>query len=746
MNVKKFLIFFLGLVASFSVFSLGASAAPILFNPIPENNSYVSGGERTFSIEIKEENLNTSTVMLNIIEKSAYEKGEPWDVYLMTCTNSTPSDWVCTKTISLAIVGSDTVEYFYFTANDTFGNSGFNGTKENPLRFTLDRNPPEITFINPKNESWVSGVLNITLDVKDVSSGVNDSSVFYSFDNSSWFSTTKNIYYKAKWNTSTVENNQTVTIYAKASDKIGNTGYKRINVTVDNEFPLISVIQPLENQTVSGIIGLKIIVKDVYSGINNLTVSYSVDGFVRGMSCSGTIFDYTCDSYFDTKLVSDGFRTINFSSSDNAGNTNSTSLLINVDNKILSVSIIHPTNNAYIRGVTWVNATVSDPTKFQGAKLKIGETWYVMGCSNGRCYYSWNTSKFAEGVYNLFVNVTSNLDYLVNSSISVTVDNTKPNITIDSPVEEKVNGTIYPRVIVTDTYGVNPEKIIFNISSYSSGMSCSKFVEGKKYVCGGNFNTTLLADGYYVLYFYAEDLAGNSNSINKTLYVENGVSGLQQTTEIQQTTTTLPTQTQPRNESIPQIGGIIEAVSNFFKSIEFSDVFLPMISVLTIFIFITLGFRLFPKKFIVIKKEIFNVENFFNQEQTALHFVYNYLLAITSGTSTDTKGYLRSALAFIKRMEKVSIREKMEKSLGELKDKKGFIKEFDETYSKDRNARENYIERIHGLLLDALKEKDEEKIKEIVKEAQEVCANFLTFSKNEFSLYKKFEKILRREK
>lgn len=742
MKVKGLLIIFLTLVSFFLSLTFIVFATPVLFNPIPENNSYVPGGDRTLYINITEENLNTSTVNLNIIEKSAYDRGEAWDVYLMPCSNSTPSSWTCSKTISLAIVGSDTVEYFYFTANDTSGSIGFNGTRDSPLRFTLDRNLPDITFVNPTNESWVSGTLNITLDVEDVSSGVNDSIVMYSFDNSTWLNTTKDNYYKAAWNTSTLGNNQTVTIYTKASDKIGNTGYEKINVTVDNEYPSISILQPSQNQTVNGIISLRINAKDNYSGINNSTVSYKVGTITRTMDCSGTKYNYTCDEYFDTKLVSDGLRTINFSVSDDAGNTNSSSISVNVDNTVLSVSIINPANNAYIRGINYVNATVSDPTKLQGAKLKIGESWYNMTCANNKCYYLWNTSGIVEGTYTLFVNVTSSLNYLVNSSISVTVDGTKPNITIDSPVEEKVNGTIYPRAIVTDTYGVYPNATKFNISSHSSGMSCSKFVEGKRYVCGGNFNTTFLTDGYYTLYFYAEDLAGNNNSMSKTLLVQNGIITPTTTTTIlpSQTTTTLPT-----NETVGEEGAVtlIEVISNFFTPSKSPYTPLIISIVLAVSIASVYTLRSLPRKVIKIKKKTFNVEDFFNKEQTALHFIYNYLLGITSGTA-DTTRYLKSALAFLEKMDKKSIvKEEMEKSLENLKQKdklRDFVEKFKETYSDDGRIREKYIGKINKLLSGALNEKDEGKIKEIAKEAEQVCLDFKSFSEKELSLYREYKK------
>ena len=119
-----------------------AFSQPILFNPIPQNNSYVPGGPRNFTINITSENLNVSSVFLHIKAKDEVS----WATYQMECNNYTLQDWFCITPVPFEIVGSDTVELYYFEASDLDGNVGYNGTADSPLKLTVDKNPPTISW------------------------------------------------------------------------------------------------------------------------------------------------------------------------------------------------------------------------------------------------------------------------------------------------------------------------------------------------------------------------------------------------------------------------------------------------------------------------------------------------------------------------------------------------------------------------------------------------------------------------
>lgn len=497
---------------------------PVLSEPFPEDGSYALGGDKTFSINITEENLDQSTAKLHIKSIDSAD----WDTYSLSCTIR-GGLWYCTATVSLDIVGSDTVEQFYFEANDTYDNYGNYGSESSPLLTTIDINPPEISFLNPENGTWVSSTETIQLDVNDISSGVDETTIQYSFDNSNWQSVDSE--YQATWDTTSRADGSTVTIYARASDVLGNTGTAQASVRVDNGNPVTTIVTPTASQTLSGIVNVEINTEDAYSGINNAQVKYEIQSTERTMDCVASGNGYTCDEYLDTTQFSDGNYTLNFYVYDNAGNLDQSSVSIIVDNTRSSISITNINNNGYVKDVVTVYAKVTNPSEavtgvdFKWRSSSSSGDWESMDCdSNYECSATWDTTSLSEGQYTLTVNATGTMDYLVSHQITVTVDNTDPVLSIQQPTGTYVSGVFHPKVIVTDTYQVNPMTVKFEIEESGTGvndMNCLMQTQGKKYICTGNYNSSLIDDGTYTLTFTASDWAGNSNSTSKAIIINN---------------------------------------------------------------------------------------------------------------------------------------------------------------------------------------------------------------------------------
>jgi flagellar basal body-associated protein FliL len=422
-------------------------AAPFLYNPIPLNNSIFSGGEIDFRINITESDLNTSSAVLHIISQDAYIQNESWENYSMSCTNYLSGEWNCSKKISFPIVGSDTIELFYFEAKDNSGNIGLNGTSNisQALRFSLDRKAPMIEFVNPKNSTWVSGIETIEINVYDALTGVNYSTVNYSFDRINWFNTTKSTYFTAVWNTTSLANNQTVTIYARASDNVNNANETSINVTVDNELPQIRIISPSQSQNLKLAATFSINAIDLYSGMKS--ASFSIGGITESMDCSGNVSNYTCTKLFDTFRISDGTYTLNFSATDNAGNTNTTSVQVEISNIKSAITINYPYNNSQIRNITTIRASLSDPLYVNDVRYLVNKAGNIlennsMSCSwdYSSCTANLNTTKYADGEYILLVKSVSNQrGILANSSIVVIFNNTP--IATGSTINITINQT-----------------------------------------------------------------------------------------------------------------------------------------------------------------------------------------------------------------------------------------------------------------------------------------------------------------
>lgn len=512
------------------VFSVIAFADPVLHDPKPANNTFISGGLREFSINITDDNLNSTTVALHVIAESAFQQGENWDIHLLTCVN-TSTEWKCSKNISFAVAGSDTVELFFFRANDTGGVSNTSGTMTSPLRLILDRTPPSIVFVSPTNDNFVSGNKTISLTVSDTSSGVDVSTVQYSLDNSTWISLTNvsAASFQGTWNTTTYSNNQTVTLYARASDKVLNNATSRINVTVDNEKPKIKILSP-STLAYTGNVNLQVNVNDTFSGIALGAVNYTIGSFSGTLGCSGDKFNATCTAVFDTSKLSDGNYTASFSTKDTAENSVSDSVMIKTDNTKPGITITHPPSSFHAKGNLTINVSLTNAqniVNYVRVFIDRVSPFFNMTCNTNltSCLYTLNTTQYTDGDYTLKAEGINQRGFDVTASIPFTIDNTKPLTNIFSPSTSSVKGTFKIEYSVTDVFAVNKDSGSIKIGTATNSTTCSVTSPGKTMTCSTDFNSQILADSDYTLEVFGSDKAGNIGSGSKSVAIVNVGSG-----------------------------------------------------------------------------------------------------------------------------------------------------------------------------------------------------------------------------
>ncbi|MBI2542791.1 MAG: Ig-like domain-containing protein [Candidatus Aenigmarchaeota archaeon] len=506
------------------IFSSIGLAAPLLHDPSPINNTFIAGGTKTFSINITESSLNSSSPVLYIISLNAYQQGESWDTNALTCVNAT-NEWNCSKALSFAIAGTDTIELFYFEAKDTSGATGSSGTSSNPYRLTLDRNPGSISFASPTNGSYVSGNKTIAVDATDASSGIDNNTAQYSFDNSSWtiFKTISASRFEDTWNTTTLSNNQTVTIYAKASDKVGNTAYGQINVTVDNEIPGLKILSP-SPLVYTGSVQLQVTANDSYSGIGS--VRYVAGSLSGSLGCTGGNYNATCSAIMDSSQLSDGNYTVTFTVTDMAGNSKNDSVIIKTDNTKPGISILSPTTNSHIRGSVLVNASLSNAKNIVNyVELSLVGTSFKanMTCDSNisKCDYTLNTSSVSDGTYTLRATGVNQAGFDVTSNIGVTIDNIKPVLSISLPGASAAKGTFKVEYSVVDGFSVNDNTARFKFGNTEKTASCGVHISGKNMVCSADFDSTSMEDGEHTLEVFGDDKAGNTGSSSKKIKIDN---------------------------------------------------------------------------------------------------------------------------------------------------------------------------------------------------------------------------------
>jgi hypothetical protein len=155
-------------------------------------------------------------------------------------------------------------------ATDAAGNVGTSA----PVSVTLsnDKTPPTLSMTSPSNNSTVGGTVNVTVSASD---NVGVSIVSYYFG-STYLGSSSVAPYTYAWNTVNSPvgvNNLTAIAY----DAAGNSTATGVSVTVsrDTVAPTVSITNPLNGYTLSGVLSLTISASD---NVAVTSVSYYLDG------------------------------------------------------------------------------------------------------------------------------------------------------------------------------------------------------------------------------------------------------------------------------------------------------------------------------------------------------------------------------------------------------------------------------------------------------------------------------------
>ena len=487
--------------------SVHVNAAPSIFGPMPTNNSFSGRGSINFSVNVTSSSLDTSTVRLFVISEDAYIHGETWDNYTMQCASYQQDSWTCKKAVSFSIAGTDTLEFFYFEATDADGKSSL-GDENASLRFKIDRTPPEIIFMIPKNNTFVSGIADLEITTKDGISGVNLSTVRFSIDNTTWNDVVNGA---GQWNSSAYSNNQTVIIYVTATDNVGNINVSNISVIVDNEAPSILVISPHDNEVLKDVVTLKINVSDRYSGVDKNNVKYIFGYINKLLICQVP----ECTATLNTSVLSDAKYNLTFIANDKAGNVNSVSVPVTTKNEKPVISIAPV---IYLRNSVTINVSITNPADtITDVSLKVGNDLAKMSCSSDftSCSYKLDTKSFADGAYTLTANANNTAGYNLRISINSVIDNTNPAIEIDT--KSIVKGGFAINAVIKDNNNANSAAISIN----GADLLATCLPHDKDLYCTVQYNSAQLKDGVYAINVSTTDLAGNFFSAIKIVNIDN---------------------------------------------------------------------------------------------------------------------------------------------------------------------------------------------------------------------------------
>jgi hypothetical protein len=181
------------------------------------------------------------------------------------------------------------------------------------------------------------------------------------------------------------------------------------------------------------------------SGVLNVKIQRSAAGAgIWTDVCTDTTSPYSCT--FDSTGVSDGLYDFRAITTDNAGNTTTSSTVTNrrVDNTAPTAGLTDP--GSPLRATVTVNATGTDGgsgvLNVQIQRAPTGTSTWTTICTDTTSPYScsWNTTGVGDGGYDLRAATTDNAGNITNSSTvsNRVVDNTVPTAT---DIQTGVTGT-----------------------------------------------------------------------------------------------------------------------------------------------------------------------------------------------------------------------------------------------------------------------------------------------------------------
>jgi len=298
------------------------------------------------------------------------------------------------------------------------------------------------------------------------------------------------------WNTTTFLDG-TYTLKAKAFDKAGNSVEQPAQVTVDNTPPTIKIISPENGTYASGNVRTNLTVTD-----DNLeSATLILDG--------ETLADATAVTYYEwnTSQITDGPHILRLEAIDKAGNLQTESVAVTVDNTGPVVSIFSPVGNAVVSAnisITFVAADKNLKTTF----LFLNQTGYDV---TNATELTIDTKTLQDGTYELRLTALDHAGNQNEAAITITVDNTNPTVAIEAPTDgAQLLGIIDINFTANDEHLAT---VFLQIADAVINVTANTHFQ---------WNTTNIGDGTHIIRVLAVDSAGNTAENQITVWTRNG--------------------------------------------------------------------------------------------------------------------------------------------------------------------------------------------------------------------------------
>ena len=402
------------------------------------------------------------------------------------------------------------------------------------INITVDNTEPTIAISQPTGGSFIYGTYTITATATDSGSGFDVGGLALTIDGGEWKAMTLS---GGVWSynlDTTALADGPHTIVVGAIDDAGNFAVRAVTIMVDNTMPVVIVISPSADDWIEGTYTFAISATDNY-GLASVSAS-----IVGPSSTMDVTFGYNAASGYyewtvDTSSWDDGAYTITPSAFELSGReyTGASTIAFSLDNNDPSLIVVAPLDGEIILNATYTVTVQAGDLVFG---LQPGDVqwrvdanqWQDMNAGTSDWSANWFTTDFADGQHTLTFRAIDGVGHTVTPTVTVTVDNNDPTVSLNSPsVSEYVSGVYTFSARAADTLGIRSVEMHFGFSGpapLSDAMSTYNPSTGYWEL---SVDTTTLPDGPATMMLTAIDTSGRVTiSVEYDFAVDNNAPSL----------------------------------------------------------------------------------------------------------------------------------------------------------------------------------------------------------------------------
>ena len=278
---------------------------------------------------------------------------------------------------------------------------------------------PSANITEPGNQSLVSGYVQVTYYVYDDNL---DKARLYG--NETFITSTSRVGYTRFTLDTRKFSDGDLLLRLVAVDKDGLTATYKIVITVDNTPPALDVTSPGNKSYVRGHVSIKFSIGDKHPG------EYRV--YLNGSLLASDTRTGSIEIDLDTTSYSDGLYNLTVYSVDRLGNENVSTRFFTIDNTPPETEILAPSHGEVVSGTVDINVSASDNIGLKRVIIYINGTAVFNKTvdpdnpTDPTYTYSWDTTNYDDGPYNITVETIDLAGNTVTSQEIVDVNNTSP--------------------------------------------------------------------------------------------------------------------------------------------------------------------------------------------------------------------------------------------------------------------------------------------------------------------------------